>query len=119
MCVWDYSTYCALASNGIIGCCDNGEICSGPVGGPTTINGPPPPPTPTLPPPPPVVPVPTTPTVPVPTPTANPVPVPTTPTFNSSPVVPVPPTQTTVNSEFVYVVLGFYNLLIYVAHSCP
>ncbi|KDR74619.1 hypothetical protein GALMADRAFT_227106 [Galerina marginata CBS 339.88] len=29
-------TYCVLASNGNIGCCDDGEICSGPVGNPTT-----------------------------------------------------------------------------------
>jgi len=96
----DPTTYCALASNGIIGCCDNGAICSGPVGGPTTINAPPA----TTPP---VPPVPTTPTVvPVPrptstvnpvvptTPTATPLPVPTTPTFNSGTV----PTQTTVNT---------------------
>jgi len=90
----DPTTYCALASNGIIGCCDNGEICSGPVGGPTTINGPAP--TQPLPPP---VPVPTTPTVAPPVPTTPTVPVPTTPTFNSSPPVVNPvPTQTTVNS---------------------
>ena len=48
-CVCGYSTYCDLASNGNIGCCDNGKICSGPVGGPSTINVPPP--TQTLPPP--------------------------------------------------------------------
>ena len=45
--VWSRSCfrlYCVIASNGIIGCCPNGKICSGPVGEPNTIPPPPPPP---------------------------------------------------------------------------
>ena len=35
-CCWP-NTYCALASNGNIGCCPVGEVCSGPVNDPRTI----------------------------------------------------------------------------------
>ena len=45
-----YRTYCVLGTNGVVGCCPNGELCSGPA---PTDNNPPPPPPP-LPPPPPV-----------------------------------------------------------------
>lgn len=31
-----YRTYCFLASNGIYGCCSNGDVCSEPVGDPAT-----------------------------------------------------------------------------------
>jgi len=41
------NTYCGLADNGIIGCCDNGQICTGSVGGPTTGTVPAPVPVPT------------------------------------------------------------------------
>ncbi|KAF8806369.1 hypothetical protein BYT27DRAFT_7190922 [Phlegmacium glaucopus] len=33
----DPGSYCVLASNGIIGCCPDGEVCSGPAGDPNTI----------------------------------------------------------------------------------
>ena len=32
--VCEYSTVCAVASNGVIGCCFDGEVCTGPVVGP-------------------------------------------------------------------------------------
>ena len=66
-----YRTNCVLGSNGIIGCCPIGELCSGPAGNPTTISNVPPP---TLP-------------VPLPTPTTD----------------PLPPIQTTINRELVYI----------------
>lgn len=111
-----YSTVCVLASNNIYGCCPDGEVCSGPVGGPTTIEETPPPTgtdTDTLAP----VPTPTTVNTLVPTTVVNSQPLPTTPTFNSVPggtqelpteaptdnTVPVQPTQTTINGGLVFI----------------